>query len=46
MRVCQLGRPEGRPLGRHGHSWESNVIVTDKELGCELSVYQLNGKCQ
>jgi len=30
MSVCQLGRPEGRPLGRPGHSGESNVIVTGK----------------
>jgi hypothetical protein len=44
MSVCQLGRPEGRPFVRPGHSWESNVIVTDKELGCELFVYQPNGK--
>jgi hypothetical protein len=42
MSVCQLGRPEGRP----GHSWESNVIVTGTEVGCELFVYLLDGKFQ
>jgi hypothetical protein len=44
--ICQVGRHEGRPLGRRGHSWQSNVIVTDMQLGCELDVYQLKGEFQ
>jgi hypothetical protein len=38
MNVCQLGRPEGILLGRPGHSWESNVIVTVRKYDVN-SVY-------
>lgn len=44
MNVCQLGKPEGRPPVTPGQRWEGNVIVTGKELGCEVCLYQLNGK--